>query len=83
LVDDNGDPLGLDLRRLRKTYLRRLERRTHGAVALTAGINHNPGVAADHYLMPNEESELHGQVIERTQRVDPRSGASIAHHRAG
>ena len=68
LVDDNGDRLGLDLRRLRKTYLRRLERRTHGAVALTAGINHSVQVAADHYLTPNEETELHSQVIERTQR---------------
>lgn len=68
LVDDNGDRLGLDLRRLRKTYLRRLERRTHGAVGLTAGINHNVQVAADHYLTPNEETELHSQVIERTQR---------------
>lgn len=68
LVDDNDDRLGLDLRRLRKTYLRRLERRTHGAVALTAGINHNVQVAADHNLTPNEETELHSQVIERTQR---------------
>jgi hypothetical protein len=68
LVDDNGDRLGLDLRRLRKTYLRRLERRTHGAVALTAGINHSAQVAADHYLTPHEETELHSQVIERTQR---------------
>jgi hypothetical protein len=67
LLDEDGQPLRIDIRALRKTFLARLNKRFQGAVSLTAGVNQSAQVAADHYLAIGEETPAIRQAIEDTQ----------------
>ncbi|MFC0449555.1 hypothetical protein [Rhodococcus jostii] len=63
LTDRGGDPVRLDLRRLRKTYKSRRYLQAAGVLDdFTAG--HSPQVAAAHYADIDAHRELHEQAIE-------------------
>lgn len=67
LLDDQGEPLVIDRRRLRKTFYARLDRQYHGAVNVIAGVNQSAQVAADHYLAQTQETPTIQLVVEQTQ----------------
>lgn len=69
LLDDQGGPLQIDRRRLRKTYYARLDRRYHGAVNIIAGANQSAQVAADHYLAATTATSQIVDAVEQTQHM--------------
>jgi hypothetical protein len=67
LRDDNGRPIALDLRRLRKTYYARLDRHYQGAVNIISGPNQTAQVAADNYLSTTTPNEVIERTVENAQ----------------
>ncbi|MHC8402543.1 hypothetical protein ACYZTX_24630 [Pseudomonas sp. MDT1-17] len=54
LMDDNGDPLRVNLSRLRKTFGNRIFELSNGDIAATAAaLGNSPKVADEHYLKPD------------------------------
>lgn len=67
ILDDEGKPLDFDLRRLRKTWYARQDKKWHGSVKMIAGVNQSQRVAADHYLDVGEETPAIRNAITETQ----------------
>ncbi len=67
ILDDQGKPLDVDLRRLRKTWYARQDKKWHGAVKMIAGVNQTQRVAADHYLDIGIETPAIDNAITGTQ----------------
>ena len=72
ILDDRGEPLAYDSRRLRKTWYNRQDKRYSGSVHITAGINQSLSIAADHYLSASGETPAIVDAIEGTQHGNVR-----------
>ena len=58
LRGDDGEPLALDRRQLRKTHSQRLNARYRGALELVAGANQSTHVAAKHYVNSDPDNPV-------------------------
>jgi hypothetical protein len=76
LTDDDGEPLPLDLRRLRTTWTERRGRDWHGAV--TIDPNRTSRVEGDHYLTRSADPEVMAETVEAAQRDLLRRAETVA-----
>ena len=76
LTDDDGQPLPLDLRRLRTTWTVRKGRDWHGAV--TIDPNRTPAVEGDHYLTRSADPEVMAETVEAAQQDLLRRAETVA-----
>ncbi|MFV1943529.1 hypothetical protein VPH49_22200 [Pseudomonas luteola] len=64
LMDDKGEPLVVNLMRLRKTMESRLWKLSGGdLLEVSAVMGHSPGVADNHYLKINDEIKTEGAIF--------------------
>lgn len=78
LRDDNGLPLRLDRRALRKVHYAKADKAFAGMVNVIAGPNQSPQVAGDHYLAAVTSTETVERVIEAAQHDMLRKARSKA-----
>ncbi|SNR39835.1 hypothetical protein [Blastococcus mobilis] len=76
LTDDDGQPLPLDLRRLRTTWTERKGRDWHGAV--TIDPNRTATVEGDHYLTRSADPEVMAETVEAAQQDLLRRAETVA-----
>lgn len=76
LTNDDGQPLPLDLRRLRTTWTERKGRDWHGAV--TIDPNRTPTVEGDHYLTRSADPEAMAETVEAAQQDLLRRAETVA-----
>ncbi|MFC3941646.1 hypothetical protein CCU68_34595 [Pseudomonas gingeri NCPPB 3146 = LMG 5327] len=64
LTDSNGEPLRINVSRLRKTFAKRIFELTDGDLASTAAaLSNTPRVADKHYLAPDENARRNWQFM--------------------
>ena len=64
LTDSNGEPLRINVSRLRKTFANRIFELTNGDLAATAAaLGNTPQVADQNYLRPNENARRNWQFM--------------------
>ncbi len=81
LADEQGRPLVITVRRLRKTLENRLWHLSGGDLrAVARAMNHLPAVADAHYLLPSPEAERNhhflGQILVASWRSTDEAGAT-------
>lgn len=78
LMDDKGEPLVVNLMRLRKTMESRLWKLSGGdLLEVSAVMGHSPGVADNHYLKINDEIKTEGAIFVGEAFPDQLRGVNI------